>query len=988
MTDPSPARPGRTLLLALLFAALGCVLLRGTFVNLENLGAKDWNAFMGQCEAEITSILRNGQFPLWNPWRRGGQVSFAQPESMFLSPVTPLAFLVGTILAFKLLIVPVFVFGCFGLWKLAGSFGLTGAARLAPPLMFFSSAGIPYYVAGGLPNWLFGIAILPWLLYLRRRAAEHHGYVALGGLAYAFVLYCGSVYHFVFFPVIVGLDALIDSIRSRSWRPLLLSIAMIVVGAACALVRVLPMFDVYRVYPRELPASQRYLTFDLIVRALLDPKHPDLVNLAGTVLRDGSNWVSWVTVGSYVGPVFVCLSILGFVASPWRSLCASIVAIFLGWMSLGSGTAYSIWDLLHHLPLLRSMQAPERLLVPGLLVASIGAGYGVELLSKVMLRSDDFRGKPFLVNLLILLAATLPPVLCNDDIADAAFIEAPSIDLPAPGAFQQVTQSKRVTQWGGELYEAVRTNRGNPFAQADVPSPHAVRATHEPSYAGEVWLAKGRGTVLYDITPNRIEVHADVTDEDTLLVNQNYFPGWMVRGTLEQPMTARQGLLAVRLPKGKHDLELVFTQRSVLVGCVLSLVAMLLLVVSLGVRRSLGGPSNVLGVPEWIAMAGCGLLLFAVPITAITTPVQTVVKRGALIVDAEIRESGQFADIQAGIDAAVPGDVVLVRPGHYSGFTISSGITVMAEQIGETFVKSGDIEVKDIAAGYPAQIIGLTMEDAASSIFVRGCTGHVILQEVNLSASGSADGVALHLEQSGPVHVFRSNVGAVRVRGGFLLASGSRIQASPAGRALAALDVINSVALLHDTTVIGNGAPAVVAIKGRIEAQSKSADPFTRSGDGPILSLSKESWFRYSGFLMNEARVERGTDCVFERYSPELPSVAFATAPTEGTELEVELRGPPGGRGRLIISPVASLVEMPHTRQWVQANWETSGNLLVPIRLPESGTLNLKTDVKGVQLNVGWPIFMQFVLEVDASKDGGTARAVRASLLDGAIVQP
>lgn len=112
----------------LVYTVLGVVLLAGAWSGWQRIGGKDWNYFLGQTQAEVTTLLRCGQFPLWTPWRTGGQPTLAQPETMLLSPVTPLALAFGTLAAFKLLLLPLFVVGCLGMHALARRLGLTGAA--------------------------------------------------------------------------------------------------------------------------------------------------------------------------------------------------------------------------------------------------------------------------------------------------------------------------------------------------------------------------------------------------------------------------------------------------------------------------------------------------------------------------------------------------------------------------------------------------------------------------------------------------------------------------------------------------------------------------------------------------------------------------------------------------------------------------------------------------------------------------------------------
>ena len=102
-------RKRELLFIGLALLLLGAVQLAGAFRDLQNLGARDWNYFLGQSAAEVDCLQRFSTFPSWSPWQRGGQPCLAQPEAMLLSPVTPLALLVGPLLAYKLLLLPTFL---------------------------------------------------------------------------------------------------------------------------------------------------------------------------------------------------------------------------------------------------------------------------------------------------------------------------------------------------------------------------------------------------------------------------------------------------------------------------------------------------------------------------------------------------------------------------------------------------------------------------------------------------------------------------------------------------------------------------------------------------------------------------------------------------------------------------------------------------------------------------------------------------------------
>jgi len=80
-----------------------------------------------------------------------------------------------------------------------------------------------------------------------------------------------------------------------------------------------------------------------------------------------------------------------------------------------------------------------------------------------------------------------------------------------------------------------------------------------------------------------------------------------------------------------------------------------------------------------------------------------------------------FTDIQSAINASSPNDVILVHPGTYAGFTMSTGITI----VGAAGVDTQDIHVTGISAGSRAAITSLRFR----SLTISGCTKPVLVTE-------------------------------------------------------------------------------------------------------------------------------------------------------------------------------------------------------------------------------------------------------------------
>jgi hypothetical protein len=579
--ERGPAPEPRPWLAVLAFSALGLVLLRGSFERFDHIGGKDWNAFVGQAQAELTIMRDYRQLPLWNPWRGGGQVAMAEPESMFFSPATPLAMLVGVVPAFKLLLLPTFVLGCLGMWALAGHLGLTGLARAVPALVLFGSSIFPLYVCSGFPNWLAGMALLPWLVLFHRRSVDDGRWIFAAAAAYAGLVFCGSIYQFVFFPLYLALDAACLVLSRRSTRPFLTAAAVVALGVGLAAVRVVPLLEVYGQFPRELPVTNRYLTPALVVRSLLGTEVPNLWYLWGPWVRDGEARVYWTEAGSYIGPPALVLAAAGAVLGARQSWPFVVAAVSFVWMALGSGTQPSLWDALHRLPVLGSMQAPSRLILLVTFALSVLAGHGFQAGERALAASARVPARLRRGLSLLALGATLGPmVVVNAPITADAFIvgRPPGLDggtwftppRPRP-PFVQVRVVQHPREFGGSLYTAVLRNQGNLISTTALPTCRGTRPHGAKDYRGEAYLASGSGTAVPTITPNDIRVRVEADRDDVLVINQCFFPGWRAEGGVSGPVFPGPGdVLAVRVPAGRHDVRLRYRPRSVAVGAGIS----------------------------------------------------------------------------------------------------------------------------------------------------------------------------------------------------------------------------------------------------------------------------------------------------------------------------------------------------------------------------------------------------------------------------------
>ncbi len=127
--------------------------------------------------------------------------------------------------------------------------------------------------------------------------------------------------------------------------------------------------------------------------------------------------------------------------------------------------------------------------------------------------------------------------------------------------------------------------------------PHdRVRGYNQAGYRGEFYLL-GAGEVKQTMwTPNRLRYEVSVPAATSLVINQNMYPGWRVAHG-DGETYSDGGLMAVRVPPGHQQIEIVYRPTHILWAYLLTLVATTVLVAVWLIEKKVEPPPRAVEAP-------------------------------------------------------------------------------------------------------------------------------------------------------------------------------------------------------------------------------------------------------------------------------------------------------------------------------------------------------------------------------------------------------
>ncbi len=395
---------------------------------------------------------------------------------------------------------------------------------------------------------MLAFVYLPWIIAALWKAVEPGGFrwsVVAGGLL-GIVFLEGGPYPFAIIAVALSVLTLANMVAVRRLHPGLILAAVVVLAVGLSAAKLFPAMTLAMQHPRATSETQ-FNTLDAIGPALFSPnQNPG---------RGSPNaWGFW-EIGAYIG-LFLIPAVIGLLnfrrAAPW--IAATLVLFWLG-----RGDAGWLWPILHHAPVFASLRMPSRFLIPMVLAVGVLAGFGLQWLC-------DLRVSPLGYGAaLVLLAACAANSMMVSLPLMRQLINFEQRPAPPAATFRQIGLGPDNNR---QLIPALE-NHGVVHCYAYTNWPTRVAPSDGPGYRGEEYLAGSGSVSLRRWSPNLLAYRVDVPRPTVLVINQNHDSSWRLwsgRGEV----FSQGDLLAVRLPAGVQDIELLYLSTPALLGLLVS----------------------------------------------------------------------------------------------------------------------------------------------------------------------------------------------------------------------------------------------------------------------------------------------------------------------------------------------------------------------------------------------------------------------------------
>jgi hypothetical protein len=364
----------------ILFVFLILIFLAPILVHIHYWGIYDWDSTAAVIAIGRDSILKYGQWPLWNPYAGGGIPLIGDPVIFPLSPLVPLILFFGPVIGIKLLALVCMIIGLVGTFKLAREWGIKTSGAYLAALVFMFSSHLSLKIASGTMEY-YGQCWLPWILIFAGRVIDDRGKgiknSILTAIFLGFAFLYGGSFHPLLNIILLVIFFLIRAIQLRRPRALLSLGLILFLFISLISIRLLPVLETSKSAWRLVSHDGMQAESFLVLPATFLDRDQALRSPAREERLRSPNSENWEEYGCYIGWLPLFLAALGFATWKKKRVLLGILLIFFLLLYLGHLSPINLWFLFHRLFLFRWLRLPSRCSYIISFLLALLAGYGL-----------------------------------------------------------------------------------------------------------------------------------------------------------------------------------------------------------------------------------------------------------------------------------------------------------------------------------------------------------------------------------------------------------------------------------------------------------------------------------------------------------------------------------------------------------------------------------------------------------------------------------
>ena len=502
-------------------AALGIFVLLAVFfyapwgMDWGAYGKDDWDELIFLHAVSAWSVKYFHQFPLWNPYLRGGSSLIGNPQTPSpLSLTFLLSLLLGPLMGIKLGNILNAVIGMVGMYVLLGYFEAIWIARILAAVVLAFNGEMLYHVSQGQFMWMMTM-YWPWAFLFFLKGLDKRAWMYLAALMLSVQFWGAATYPFAFVISVLGLLTVLLALRDKKVGHLLRFAEMMGAFIIFSAPRLLMVMETLYRFPRVTINEDAQVPWNIFYYAFLCR---DQINnhIVGLKIDEFSAYVGRIPLGLVVALFFQWRKY-------WPYLC---VLLFSLGLALGNSPFSPFWPIFHLLSAGYFHFSTRAFLIS---VFFIAMASGLSLSYLVLRWREKY---PVLVLLSCLgvvfvvidLCVVLSPVR-KFTVTDAR----PYQDFQPNIPFSQleVTDKERYRFGNSSMTDLLLRNTGTANGYDPLPILSHVIPQNSQNYRGEFYFQGGAGKPeIVSWSPNKWVVKPQVSQRDILVVNQNFDPGW------------------------------------------------------------------------------------------------------------------------------------------------------------------------------------------------------------------------------------------------------------------------------------------------------------------------------------------------------------------------------------------------------------------------------------------------------------------------------